>query len=68
MGMGGDPSDDPRDQNSGAKRADEDGDTNTSPVPGAFGTEKPKSKRTHRGPPHRQACRYLGEIRKFFGD
>jgi hypothetical protein len=68
MGMGGDPNDDPRDQNSGGKRMDEDRDTKGSPVPGAFGTEKPKSKRTRSGLSLRPASRYLGEIRKFFRD
>jgi len=43
VGMGGDPGDDPRDQNSGGgKRVDEDRDLRNPPVPGAFGGGKEK--------------------------
>lgn len=43
MGMGGDPGDDPRDQNSGGgKRVDEEHDIRTRPVPGAFGGGREK--------------------------
>jgi hypothetical protein len=42
-GMGGDPGDDPRDQNSGGgKRVDEERDIRTRSVPGASGTGKEK--------------------------
>jgi hypothetical protein len=41
--MGGDPGDDPRDQNSGGgKRVDEEHDIRTRPVPGAFGGGREK--------------------------
>jgi hypothetical protein len=40
-GMGGDPGDDPRDQNSGGgKRVDEDRDIRAPPVPAAFGSDR----------------------------